>query len=365
MTWTCRWTVLLLTAAVLGAALAQQPSGAAGTPPAGTPPASAVPTSTLPAGRMRGVCWEAGGRVDGPELEPLRANGVRWISQTPFGWQSSVDDPHIRLSTGNFLGFGPFWGETDTGIAVTTRLAHRVGIKVLLNPHLWLRDGEWRGRIRMRNESDWKQWFKDYTVYINHYAELAQREGVDLLCVGTELKGTSARGRDWRAVIEQVRRRYHGPILYAANWDGEADSVSFWDALNAIGLQAYFPLAPGASPALEELKGGWQGVVPPLAEFSARWNRPIIFTEVGYKSCERAAERPWEWEPTGPVDLALQARCYEALFATVWSEPWLRGAFIWKWHPGPPKRRPRDRDFSPQGKPAEDVLRRVFSAPEP
>ncbi len=328
--------------------------------PAGAPLASGSPVMEP---RFRGVCWEAGGEVKPADLARVRDLGAGWISQTPFGWQAAADRPKFHMATKNLMGFGPMWGETDEGIAVTSREARSMGMRVMLKPHLWVRGGEWCGTIRMRTAEDWREWFRSYTEFAVHYAALAEREHIETFVVGTELKGTSSRESDWRRVITAVRKVYHGQLTYSANWDGEVDSVRFWDALDFIGVQAYYPLSDKPSPTLEELKAGWTPVVQELAETSRRWGRPIVFTEVGYKSSELAAARPWEWEPQGPLDLELQSRCYEALFQSTWGEPWFRGLFLWKWHRDDRREGgPEGRGFTPQRKPAEAVARRWFRA---
>ncbi|MFI5183869.1 MAG: hypothetical protein ACHQNV_05690, partial [Vicinamibacteria bacterium] len=43
--------------------------------------------------KMRGVSWEAGRKIDGTALDPLKSIGADWISQTPFGWAPSVSAP--------------------------------------------------------------------------------------------------------------------------------------------------------------------------------------------------------------------------------------------------------------------------------
>ena len=83
-----------------------------------------------------------------------------------------------------------------------------------------------------------------------------------------------------------------------------------------------------------------------------------------YRSAPHAAEKPWLWPERTEVgslkpDDALQARLYEAFFQSFWNEPWFAGALIWKWYPE--ANRPMHAiDFTPQGKPAEAVLRRWF-----
>lgn len=51
-----------------------------------------------------------------------------------------------------------------------------------------------------------------------------------------------------RRLIRQIRRVYHGPLTYAANWSGEYKQIRFWDALDYVGIQAYFPLRHGRQP---------------------------------------------------------------------------------------------------------------------
>jgi hypothetical protein len=86
-----------------------------------------------------------------------------------------------------------------------------------------------------------------------------------------------------------------------------------------------------------------------------------VLTEIGYKSADRTAEQPWLWRSEEPVDLEEQARCYEAMFRTLWDRSWFKGIFVWKWFPGfDTSRSDSDRGFTPQGKPAEEVLRRWY-----
>jgi hypothetical protein len=59
---------------------------------------------------------------------------------------------------------------------------------------------------------------------------------------------------DWRRRIADVRRVYSGKLTYAVNWHREVEEVSFWDALDPIGVQGYFPLATAAVPTVDELE---------------------------------------------------------------------------------------------------------------
>ena len=61
------------------------------------------------------------------------------------------------------------------------------------------------------------------------------------LVVGTQLDRTLHFEDDWRLIIATVRRYFEGTLTYAANWT-DYEKVPFWDALDVIGIQAYFPL---------------------------------------------------------------------------------------------------------------------------
>jgi Glycoside Hydrolase Family 113 len=314
-------------------------------------------------GKVRGVCFVAGPPLGEKAFLPLVKNNVEWISQTPFGYLSSAESPRIRMATRGHI----YWGETDEGLEETARLARRFGIRTLLKPHLWVggwRDAGWSGEIRMKSPEDWRTWFESYRTFILHYAGLAEASGMEALAVGTELQGTTVgQEKQWRALIRDVRKVYSGRITYAANWNREFEELPFWDVLDFVGVQAYFPLTDKSETTMAELLAGWAPHLKTLEQVAGRTHRPVIFTEVGYRSSDKASVQPWLWRSGDDVNLPEQARCYEAMFRAVWSEPWFRGAFVWKWFPQFDTRRSSsDNNFTPQGKPAEEVLGRWYSA---
>jgi hypothetical protein len=50
------------------------------------------------------------------------------------------------------------------------------------------------------------------------------------------------------------------------------------------------------------------------------------------------------------------------MFEALWTKPWFGGMFVWKWHPVMRPDGRRDRDFTPQGKPALSVIRAYYTA---
>jgi len=309
------------------------------------------------------VSWVAGPEpVTAQDFQRLVQLRVNWIVQTPFGWQDRFDSPEVRLVTEGRI----FWGETDAGLETTTRLARQAGIKTLIKPHVWLRNREkWRTEIGMRNEADWQRWFASYRKLILHYAEFAERTGIEALSVGTELHRTAVeREDDWRRLIKEVRGVYRGQLTYAANWYKEFEEIRFWDALDLIGIQAYFPLTAEHNPSVEQLKAAWEPHLKAIEAVQHRFGKPVVFTEIGYKSTPDAAIEPWVWkrpskERSTPEGLQTQANGYEAFFQAAWSKEWLAGVYWWKWWPRPATR--VGPSFTPQNKPAEQVLATWYS----
>jgi hypothetical protein len=260
---------------------------------------------------------------------------------------------------------------TDAALVAAIRDCHARGLKVMLKPHVEVRDGTWRALLQ---PADVDAWFTSYTRFILHYADLAARHDVDLLCVDCELRSLSGpRHRErWLRVLQGIRSRYGGLLTYAANAaavDDEFSTVSFWDQLDLAGLDAYFRLGPtdarepadGAS--LQVLVDGWgderQGVVRHLKAFHDRIGKPVLFTELGFRSVPGASSEPWNFARPGVEDPGEQDRCWQATLQ-VWSRQtdWWKGLFGWCWGLG----RPSDPDYSPRGKPAEATLRAWFRA---
>jgi glycosyl hydrolase family 113 len=246
----------------------------------------------------------------------------------------------------------------DGALRIAARLAHERGMRVLLFPlvHVQTLDaGEWRGTLQ---PSDWGEWFRAYGEFLVHYARLAEAESIEVLSVGSELCSSEAREDDWRRLIARVREVYHGRVVYSANWDHYRD-VRFWDALDYLGVNAYFRLSGAAEPTVAELTAGWTGHRDALISWARRERRPLLITEVGYPSRSGAADDPWDYTADRPADLELQRRCYRA-FVDAWSGVReLRGAFFYLWWG---EGGAGDKDYTPRGKPAAAELARWFGA---
>lgn len=184
----------------------------------------------------------------------------------------------------------------------------------------------------------------------------------------------------WRGLAAAVREVYPGPIGYAANFD-QFQEVGFWDALDVMGINAYFQLRrhlmPGASPEelYPHLLAGWRRVLADVAEVRARQGleeQPVVFTELGYTWRANSTLEPWAssgfsvlpvappgmppggppedvpvepveerlvvWaeQPPRPLERALAVRALHQAHGEL-EEPFLEGILYWKlsshpWH---------------------------------
>lgn len=196
---------------------------------------------------------------------------------------------------------------------------------------------------------------------------------MEIFVIGTELLSTTHRKKDWAHVTKEVRQRYSGHLTYASLPDpayrvlGDFTRIEWWDALDYIGIDVYYPLTTKNDPTLDELKRVWteKGYIAQLECISHKFNKPIIFTEFGYRSMDGTNKSPGSWKTKGTVDLQEQADLYQAALEVLWGKPWLAGIYWWQWivdprASGTTTGGATDDGYSPYGKPAEQVLRRYY-----
>ncbi len=87
-----------------------------------------------------------------------------------------------------------------------------------------------------------------------------------------------------------------------------------------------------------------------------------MFLEVGWCSLANAAHEPWDYTRTSePLDLELQRKLYEGFFRSWHGNPQFGGFMVWEWTPG--EGGTSDKGYTPEGKPAEKVLREWLAKP--
>ncbi|MEM1044049.1 MAG: glycoside hydrolase [Bacteroidota bacterium] len=315
------------------------------------------PASLERAPRIQGVTLDARRTPPRTWLPGLAELGATHAAVIPFAFQRHAGDPALRTNYD-----ADWYTEGQAGIRALAQQADSLGMHLVIKPQVWLR-GSWSAEIDFATEAAWAAWEARYRDYALYYARLSAAIGAPLFVIGTEL-ALAVRTREafWRSLIAEIRTVYDGELTYAANWYDDAEHVPFWDALDYVGVQAYFPISEADDPGIDTLRAGWKPHKEILRALHTRTGKPVLFTEIGYRDVSFAAARPWEWPErralAAETDEALQARLYTAFFEEVWPEPWFAGAILWKWYP--PSGRSHAGDFTPQGKQAEAVIREAF-----
>lgn len=298
------------------------------------------------------VDWPAGAHPKYGFEEP--ASALTGLAGTGASHVALVNTWYMDSPTARTISADPLRTHSEDEMARAIQEIHRLGLGVLLKPHIDVRDGSWRGRIA---PTDRQAWCASYTQLLRAQAELAERTGAEVLCVGTELE--SMAGADcracWEEVLRAVRGAYRGTVVYAANWDGYW-KVSFWDRVDLVGIDAYFPLSQSRQPSPEELAAGWLPWVAQLEGWQRAIGKPIIFTEIGYASVDGCAAEPWQLADNGAPSCVCQAAAYLAATRALAGKPWFQGMFWWHWWPWPEAGGCCEPGFTPQHKAAEGLL---------
>jgi len=290
-------------------------------------------------------------------IAPLKKVHVDYAAIMPFGFIKSLEHPEIIYNQER-----QWFGETKQGAKQYVSMLHKNDIKVMMKPQIWVWHGEFTGLLKMASESDWLELENSYRNFIIDFAKVAEEENVEIFCIGTELeKFIMHRPEYWRNLISEVKNVYNGKLTYAANWD-EYKRVPFWDALDYIGVDAYFPVSERKSPTVEESRSGWQHWKEELKRVSERENKKIIFTEYGYRSVDFAGREPWEsnYKLTS-INFEAQSNTLQGLYEEVWNEQWFAGGFLWKWFIAHERvGGETDNQFTPQNKPAEVIVAKYY-----
>ncbi len=309
--------------------------------------------------KVNGVSFVSSGEEASQQhIDPVLKVQANYAAIMPFGFIGGINSPDLVFDSDR-----QWYGERREGVKQYIQKMHQNGVSVMVKPQIWIRRGEFTGNMKMSSEQDWKRLEAAYEKFILLYAELAEETQSDIFCIGTELKTfVNERPEFWNGLVQKVRDVYHGKITYAANWD-EYSKTPFWSQLDYIGVNAYFPLCEKENPTIQTLTEGWQPWKAKMRELAIQVDRPILFTEFGYRSMDFTGKKPWLVDRNQEkVNLEAQARATQVLFDEFWREDWFAGGFVWKWfmqhnqvggH--------EDNRFTPQNKPAESIIRRQYA----
>jgi hypothetical protein len=247
-------------------------------------------------------------------------------------------------------------------MADTIRTAQRLGLEVTVFPIVRLTDPrtptEWRGTL---TPSDRDAWFASYGQLVGDLASLATLTGATRLVIGSELSTLDSDLPQWRKLITLIRAVYSGTLVYSSNWDHYRDAELF-ELVDEVGVVGYFGLRDAQGPSdVAALAARWRQIARQIEFNLSRFDKPFVFTELGYRSRAGATAAPWDESSGGTPDLEEQRRGFEA-FRSAWTAPdsnhaRLDGVYVWNWYgyggPG-------TTSYTPRGKPATQTVKQIL-----
>ena len=304
--------------------------------------------------KINGVSFVASREaISQKNVMPVVNVNANFAAIMPFGFIRDITHPEIAFNTQR-----QWLGETKNGAQQYAVELQKHGIKIMIKPQIWVSHGVFTGHIEMTSEANWQIFQKSYSKFILEYAKLAQEVNADIFCIGTELeKFIDNRPDYWAGLIAEVKTIYKGKLTYAANWD-EFKRTPFWDKLDYIGIDAYFPVSQTKTPTVEECMANWLTHKAVIKNKAEQYKKPILFTEFGYRSVDYSGKEPWRSDRgMNSVNLEAQTNTSKALIDTFWKEDWFAGGFIWKWfHNHETAGGINDSRFTPQNKPVEKLI---------
>lgn len=309
----------------------------------------------LPEGFLRGVSYTMTNTFDEGYATPaslatltrLKSLAVDSVAVLPFGLAKEAGILFMHRSAR---------GETDEAILRAITDARSLGMTAMVQPRLWAGGGGSVGDIAMPDEKAWRGWFEAYRRYVVHQAVVAEAAGASLFCVGTGLTKTESHEKEWRDVIAAVHLGTGAALVYSASSAAAAPNITFWEGLDAIGVEFTDPIARGEKAKDAELEEGVRRAVRPVADLAARAGKPVIFTGAGYAAVRGSFMAPRDEDPGRPAGGEDAARAIAAVFRAIGKEPWWKGVYWAKAFSDGKPAAPGERGLNFLGTPAEKAI---------
>lgn len=119
-------------------------------------------------------------------VSDLKRSGMNTVSVTVYAWQGLWDSSEIN----DF--------EEDIDKVQEIRAAKSAGLNVILIMRVALQHAHpenrflWHGMIMPKTDTDLNTWFNRYSIFVEKWAKIAEREGVDVFVIGSEMNALTA-----------------------------------------------------------------------------------------------------------------------------------------------------------------------------
>ncbi|MCH4822133.1 glycoside hydrolase [Gramella lutea] len=311
----------------------------------------------IPSRKYNGISLVASrDSLEESQIDRILSVNANVVALMPYAFMGSPEQPELIFDVDR-----QWFGERAEGIEQAISILQYRKLKIMIKPHIWIRNGQFTGNLNFSSEKDWLIFEESYRKYMLLYANIAEKHQIEMFCIGTELFNfTNERPEFWKSLMRDVRKVFNGKIVYAENWD-KVDKTEIWKETDYIGVDAYFPIHDAASPEKEEIREGWKEHKNMLQELSSKYHKPIIFTEYGYRNIDHSLKKPWKSDRNySNINNDLQARALEIIYEEFWNENWFSGGFLWKWHQYEKAGGTENDRFTPQNKPAENIVKEYY-----
>ncbi len=269
-------------------------------------------------------------------------NSTKMGEKTNANWIALSPQVYLTASYNNNTPSRPYTYPINREIDQLNRVIPKVvnsGFQhIMLKPltEFWEVNGSYFwGDFYVNNEDEWQEIEKTYEELLYEFAKLSVKfPEVKMLSIGNELREfVKRRPQFFHNLIFKIKTDFPNlKLTYAANWD-EYKNTPFWEELDYVGINSYFPLINKKTPTHLELKNAFKPIKEKLKSISCTTNKPILFTEYGYRSIDYGAWKGWKLgEITSKnVNYQTQTNTYTAFYDTFWNEDWVAGGFFWEW----------------------------------
>lgn len=154
----------------------------------------------------------------------------------------------------------------------------------------------------------------------------------------------------WRELIPEIRRYYHGLVSYNTDKYQE-DHVSWWDCVDVISSSGYYPI------------NQWEQELDRIEKTVRKYGKPFFFAEAGCMSKKGSGMVPNNWELQGKQSLEEQVNWYQSMFDACAKRPWVQGFAMWEWAPQLPDEAEAMADSSYEicNKPVQKIIKKYFA----
>ena len=291
------------------------------------------------------------------------------------------DDSNIKVIKDGRVGYA----YSEDNIRQEIRAMKKAGLTVNLLNTIW-QEVDSEEYEKERSEEWWKQYNKELHDYLTSIARLAEEEGVNMMQVGygsDSFLGFIEYTRhhpdyvmeNWIKTIREVRKIFHGKLIYTYVLAGMADDPVFsrLDMLEPVirevdyvGISWWKGVTNNEDASLEELIDGisyqLDTHIKPIYEKTGK--KILLIPNIpsakggftGKYKHDSPTVSPWRLPDDVPNDLNGQARFYEALMRVVAKRPWIIGVMPWGYW----RAELIDKSGNIRGKPAEKILKEWF-----